>query len=420
MSRRVNMLSAVTIAKSKSAGMYADGGGLYLQVSNAGSKSWVFRFRFQGRRRDMGLGALPSVGLVAARDRAFECRRLLMQGADPIEARNAERRSIQTRGVTFRQAFETFFGLKRKSLSNAKHLKQWPATMSAYVFPSIGDRPVAEVQTGEILDVLTPVWFEKPETGRRLLQRIEAVFKSAILRGHRERASPCIGVVQELGNRHRAVVNHRSLPYQEVPDFIAELRNSKCLPATRLAFEWLILTATRSGETRLANWKEIDERSGLWTLSPERTKARRRHVVPLSPRCLEILSEARACYSESLLIFPGSKPGAPLSDMTLTKVLRDMGLAHRATPHGFRSSFKTWCAEVARVRDEVSEACLAHQIKDKVKAAYLRSDFLDERRPLMATWSMHCASPASQSAKPPGIPYDPLLGTVAARDLEEV
>ena len=307
MTKRVNRLSAVTVAKSKGAGMYADGGGLYLQVSNSGSKSWVFRFRFQGRRRDMGLGALPSVGLVAARDKAFECRRLLMQGVDPIEARGAERRSTQARDVTFRQAFETFFELKRKSLSNAKHLKQWPATMSAYVFPSMGDRPVAEVQTGEILDVLTPVWFEKPETGRRLLQRIDAVFKSAILRGHRERASPCIGVVQELGNRHRTVVNHRSLPYQEVPDFLAELRNSKCLPATRLAFEWLILTATRSGETRLANWREIDERSGLWTLSPERTKARRRHVVPLSPRCLEILSEARAHYLQVVAHFSGQQ-----------------------------------------------------------------------------------------------------------------
>jgi len=411
MTRRVNRLSAVTVAKAKNAGMYADGGGLYLQVSSSGSKSWVFRFRFQARRRDMGLGALPSVGLAIARDKAFECRRLLMQGVDPIEARDDERRSSSRRGVTFRQAFETFFELKRKSLSNAKHLKQWPATMSAYVFPHIGDRPIAQVQTGEILDVLTPVWFDKPETGRRLLQRIEAVFKSAILRGHRERASPCIGVVQELGNRHRTVVNHRSLPYQQVPGFIAELRNSKCLPATRLAFEWLILTATRSGETRLANWKEIDKRAALWMLSPERTKARRRHVIPLSPRCLEILSEARAHYPESALVFPGSKLGAPLSDMTLTKVLRDMGLAHRATPHGFRSSFKNWCAEVERVRDEVSEACLAHQIKDKVKAAYLRSDFLDERKALMAAWSMHCASSASQSARD-----EPSICAAAARE----
>src|SRR5262245_49486102 len=197
MTRHVNRLTAVAVGKAKSAGMYADGGGLYLQVSTAGSKSWVFRFRFQGRRRDMGLGAVPSVGLAVARDKAFDCRRLLMQGVDPIEARDDERRSSHSRGVTFRHAFETFFELKRKNLSNAKHLKQWPATLSAYVFPIIGDRPVAEVQTGEILDVLTPVWFDKPETGRRLLQRIEAVFKSAILRGHRERASPCIGVVQE-------------------------------------------------------------------------------------------------------------------------------------------------------------------------------------------------------------------------------
>src|SRR5205823_14783044 len=190
-----------------------------------------------------------------------------------------------------------------------------------------------------------PIWFDKPETGRRLLQRLEAVFRSAILRGHRERACPCIGVVQELGVRHRTVTNHRSLPYAEVPEFITELRNSKCQPVTRLAFEWLILTATRSGETRLATWAEIDISTALWTLSPDRTKARRKHVVPLPQRCLEILQEARALFPGSDLIFPSTKPSTPLSDMTLTKVLRDMALADRATPHGFRSSFKNWCAE---------------------------------------------------------------------------
>src|SRR5262249_55955539 len=159
----------------------------------------------------------------------------------------------------------------------------------------------------------SPVWFEKPETGRRLLQRIEAVFKSAILRGQRERASPCIGVVQELGTRHRVVTNHPSLPYQEVPRFIAGLQSSSCLPSTRLAFEWLILTATRSGETRLATWDEIDEAAQLWTLTMDRTKSRRRHVVPLSSRCIEILSEARQLCPSSHLIFPGNNQGPPLS-----------------------------------------------------------------------------------------------------------
>jgi integrase len=370
--------------------MHADGNGLYLQLSKTGTKNWVFRFRHQGKRRDMGLGALADVGLASARAKASEARRLLLQGIDPIKSRTAARDSARVDQVTFRQSFETFFEVKRKSLSNAKHLGQWPSTMATYVFPSIGDRPVSDVQTAEILDLLTPIWFDKPETAKRVLQRIEAVIRSAILRGHRERASPCIGVVQELGTRHRTVVSHRALPYTEVPDFIARLRSSHSLPSTRLAFEWLILTATRSGETRLAHWKEVDEREGLWILPRERTKTRRSHAVPLAPRCLEILRRARTFFPSSDLIFPGSKPGSPLSDMTFTKLLRDMGLAHRATAHGFRSSFKNWSAEVARARDEVSEACLAHQIKDKVKAAYLRADFLEERTSLMRSWATYC------------------------------
>jgi hypothetical protein len=216
MASRVHRLSALAVEKTKTAGMYPDGGGLYLQISKSGAKSWVFRFRHAERRRDMGLGAVQAVGVVAARQKAIEYRRLLTQGLDPIDARAEQRQSARNRGVTFRQAFETFFKLKQKSLSNAKHLKQWSATMSTYVFPTIGHRPIGDISTGEILEMLSPVWFEKPETGRRLLQRIEAVFKSAILRGHRERASPCIGVVQELGTRHRTIVNHRSLPHAEV------------------------------------------------------------------------------------------------------------------------------------------------------------------------------------------------------------
>jgi integrase len=390
MPKRINRLTTVQIAGLKKRGMYADGNGLYLQLSEAGTKNWVFRFRHQRKRRDMGLGALVDVGLASARAKAFEARRLLLQGIDPIKSRAAARVSAAVDRITFRQSFETFFEVKGKSLSNAKHLRQWPSTMSNYVFPFIGNRPVADVQTAEILELLTPIWFDKPETAKRVLQRIEAVIRSAILRGHRERASPCIGVVQELGTRHRTVTSHRSLPYKEVPQFIAALRSSNCLPSTRLAFEWLVLTATRSGETRLARWQEVDEREGLWILAKERTKTRRSHVVPLAPRCLEILRQARALFPSSDLIFPGSKPDSPLSDMTFTKLLRDMGLAHRATAHGFRSSFKNWSAEVARTRDEVSEACLAHQIKDKVKAAYLRADFLEERTTLMCIWADHC------------------------------
>jgi integrase len=267
--------------------------------------------------------------------------------------------------------------------------------MRDYVYPHIGDKAVADVTAGDIVAVLTPIWFEKPETAKRVLQRVEAVFKSAILHGHRKLASPCVGVAQELGTRHRKTEHHRALPYAQVPDFLVRLRAGPSWPATRLAFEWLILTATRSGETRLAQWAEIDEQAALWTIPAERMKAKRPHSVPLSPRCLEILQALRAVHpsAPSDLLFPSMKAGSPLSDMTLTKVLRDMGLAHTATVHGMRSSFKVWCAEAAKVRDEVSEAALAHVIPEKVRAAYLRTAFLEERKPLMAAWAKFCCEP---------------------------
>jgi integrase len=344
----------------------------------------------------MGLGAIHEVSLSKARERADAARRLHRQGIDPIAARDADKQKQPAAFVTFRKAFETYFTAKRQSLANAKHKAQWRSTMETYVFPAIGDRPIAEVTTRDVLDVLSPIWFEKPETAKRVLQRIEAVFKSAILRGDREKASPCVGVAQELGTRHRKAINHRALPHTEVPDFLSRLRASPSWPATRLAFEWLILTATRSGETRLARWTEIDEGAALWKIPAERMKAKRLHVVPLSQRCLEILHALRAIYPSApdVLLFPGTKTNAPLSHMTLTKVLRDMGLADKATVHGMRSAFKIWCAEVAKIRDEVSEAALAHAIAEKVRAAYLRTDFLEERKLLMEAWAAYCMSGA--------------------------
>ncbi len=393
MARTHNRLSqgAVNCANP---GMHADGGGLYLQVTvgTAGqrNKSWLFRYAVGGRERQMGLGSLVNVKLSHARQKAAECRSLRWEGLDPIDARETARRVAVEGVITFRRAFDTFFVTKRKSLSNAKHAEQWRSTMEAYVFPSIGNRPVADIETRDILDLLAPIWFAKAETARRVLQRIEAVFKSAILRGHRQRASPCVGVKEELGTRHRKTTHHRALPCGQVPAFVGDLRVSNSRPATKLAFEWLVLTTTRSGETRLARWNEIDERAALWTIPGERMKAKRPHVVPLSKRCLEILREARALYPSSDLVFPGAKRDAPLSDMAFTKALRDMGYGEQATPHGMRSAFKVWCAEVAKTRDEVSEAALAHTIPEKVRAAYLRTDFLQERKALMAAWAKFC------------------------------
>jgi integrase len=251
------------------------------------------------------------------------------------------------------------------------------------VFPAIGQRPVGEIGAAEVIDILKPIWNTKRETARRVLQRMRVVFEAAIVRGERDKASPTIGVATVLGSRNRKLEHHPAMPYADVPAFVSRLRRLEGWPATRLSFEFLILTASRSGEVRLSTWDEIDIDAALWNVPAERMKARVEHSVPLSHRAVAILRETRAAYPGSVFVFPGTKPGLPLSDMTLTKVLRDAGLNGKATTHGFRSSFKDWCAEVARVRDEVSEAALAHKIPDKVRAAYLRTRFLDERRKLM-------------------------------------
>ena len=244
-----------------------------------------------------------------------------------------------------------------------------------------------------MIDLLTPIWFDKPETAKRVLQRIETVFKSAIVRGIRERASPCVGVAEELGTKHREVQHHASLPWQDVPKFIATLCQpvKRRLPMTALALEFLILTATRSGETRGALWSEMDLNTAAWIIPKERMKARNPHRIPLGPRCIEILRAARLLNPTSSLVFEATKRDKPLSDMTFTKLLRDQKLD--ATAHGFRSSFKVWAAEIAKTPHEVSESALAHSIPDKVVAAYLRTDFFEERRALMAAWGAHCLAP---------------------------
>jgi integrase len=260
--------------------------------------------------------------------------------------------------------------------------------METYVFPRIGDRPVGEVTSGEVLAVLEPIWHSKRETAKRVLQRMRAVFDAAILRNWRERASPCIGVAQALGGTaHRVVQHHRALPYEQVPSFLKLLHASHARPETKLALEWLILTATRSGETRNAAWSEIDDARGIWTIPTTRMKGGREHQVPLPQRCLEILADARRFGPSTQMLFPNARTGKALSDMAFTKLLRDLDLAAQATAHGFRSSFRDWATEVDKIREVVAEAALAHSVSDKTEAAYRRTTYLDERRALMQRWA---------------------------------
>ena len=315
----------------------------------------------------------------------------------PHFGRRASAKSqVVPRPVTFRAAFESYFEMKEQQLSNPKHAGQWRSTLEAYVLPAIGATPVASVTPAQVIDILKLVWTDKPETAKRVLQRMRVVFEAAIVRGDRLAAAPTTGVSTVLGQRKRSSQHHHAaLPYTQVPAFVARLRSLPARLSTRLAFEFLILTATRSGEVRLASYAEMNEADRTWTIPAQRMKAREAHVIPLSSRALEILALLGDARPPADLLFPGRNLGQPMSDMTLTKLLRDAGLAGQATAHGFRSSFKDWCAERMKVRDEVSEAALAHTIPDKVRAAYLRTRFLDERRDLMQAWSNYVTQKCS-------------------------
>jgi integrase len=395
-------------------GLHPDGGNLYLQVTLAADgktkrRSWILRYTLADRQRYMGLGAeRDGVGLAEARAAAEVARALLRKGTDPIEARDAEnakaRAEIEAQTAaaaaktTFRQVFEPYFEKRARTLTNGKHVWQWRATVEKYAAAFL-DKPVADVRPSEIVTALEPIWHTKPETARRTLERLRLVFDSAILHEFRKTANPCTGVAKELGNnRPKVKGHHRALPHKLVPTFIARLRVSNSWPATKAAFEFLILAAARSGEVRHATWSEIDEAAALWTIPASHMKANKAHVVPLSPRCLEILKTLRGFYpsSPTSLLFPSPKGNVPISDMTMVKVMRDLGFADQGVPHGFRSSFRDWATEIAKAREVVAEACLAHGSPDATEAAYRRATYLDtgERGELMNAWAKHCCTPA--------------------------
>jgi integrase len=373
------------------AGEHHDGGGLFLRVDSSGARRWVQRITIKGRegRVKRGLGPYPLVTLEMARDASTDMRRAAREGRDLAH----ERRLAVAKSTTFKQAFDEHFENRRKTLSNEQHIWQWRATMETYIFPRIGSRPVADITHAEIIDVLKRIWHGKPVTARRLLQRIKIVFKSAILKGQRERANPCEGVAEELGRQNHEVRHQPAMPYREVPGFVMKLRTCNSNEMTKLAFEWLILTATRSDETRGALKAEVLEDEQLWVIPKERMKGRVEHVVPLPPRCLEILAEALLLRPDSPLLFPSPLRGKDqLSDAVFNKVLRKFGYKGVAVSHGFRSSFRDWATEVDKCREVVAEAALAHAVPDKTEAAYRRAKYPEERVGLMQRWAVHCAS----------------------------
>jgi integrase len=375
--------------------MYSDGNGLNLRVERPGTKQWVQRVTIAGKRSMLGLGGYPAVSLADARELAAANQRAVKQGRDPLaEKRQAAEERRRPAVPSFSEAAERVIEMRRPTWSNAKHAAQWTSTLATYAHPVIGRKPVDEITTGDVLTIMTPIWTTKPETASRVRQRLETVFDWVVAQGWRPDNPAGRAITRALPRVSRVKRHHAALPVLDVPAALKTVRESGADLATRLAFEFLALTAARSNEARLATWREMDLQSATWKAPAERMKARREHKVPLSGRSLEILGEARELNGhDTELVFPAGRRGKTLSDMTLTVLLRRLGIP--AVPHGFRSSFKDWCMEVRGGDDRwfLSEAALAHNLGGPTQMAYARSDLLELRRPLMDEWAEFLSTP---------------------------
>ncbi len=407
MGRTLNRLPPNAPNKKTEPGLYADGGGLYLQITNAGVKSWLFRFTLDGKARAMGLGACHAVTLADARDRATKCRKLLTEGLDPIQSRNdenAKARLAAAKVMTFKQCAEAYIESHKAGWRNEKHKWQWQNTLERFVYPKLEDISVQDVDVALVKKILEPIWTSKTETATRVRGRIESILDWATASEYRKGENPARwrGHLENLlprPSKVRKVVHHAALPYAEIGDFIATLRKQEGIAA--LALEFLILTAGRTSEVIGATWKEINLKEEIWTIPADRIKAGRQHRVPLSSRALAILKTMQSMKAENTdYIFPGLKQSRPLSNTAMLMLLRRMN-RDDLTSHGFRSSFRDWCAEQSHYPREVAEAALAHVIGDKTEAAYRRGDLFDKRRQMMDAWARYCIMPKSKEVVVP-------------------
>jgi integrase len=404
----LHRLKAVTV-KNANPGRHADGGGLYLQVTaNPGGAprgSWLFRYERAGRERWMGLGSIDEVDLKKAREVAADKRRLLRDGIDPlaqIEVQQAETALAAARATTFDQCADDYIKDNRAAWRNAKHAQQWRNTLSAFVTPVFGKLPVAAIDTALVLKVLKPIWTTKAETANRVRGRIETILDAAKVNGYRNGENPArwrghLDKLLPARSKVRAVKHHPALPYAKLGAFMEELAERPA-PAAR-ALEFTILTACRTNEVLGATWEEVDFAKKVWTVPKFRMKGNREHRVPLSDAAIAVLQRIQETRN-SEYVFPGESNGSPLSGMGMLMLLRRMGRSD-VTVHGFRSSFRDWCAECTNYPREVAEAALAHAIEDKTEGAYQRGDLFDKRRKLMDAWAEFCGK-ASVEGDPAG------------------
>lgn len=371
-------LSAVSVKAANLPGKYYDAHGLFLRVEVSGSKRWVQRLTIQGKQREIGLGAAGLVSLAEARNMAIDNRKLARAGGDPLAAKH---NNIML--PTFNEAVQKVIELYQPTWTNEKHAAQFRSTLATYAGPVIGAKRVSDITTADVLRVLTPIWTSKAETARRVKQRIGTVMQWAIAQGYRT-DNPSAALAQALPKQGQKVQHRKSLPYGEVAACISVIRASDAMLSTKLALEFLILTAARSGEVRGATWDEIDLERQVWVIPADRMKAKTEHVVPLAGRAVEILAEAKQLGSAGL-VFPGMKEAKPMSDMTMSKLVKELGFA--SDVHGFRTSFRVWVQEKTNTPFEVAEKALAHKTSNKVVAAYARSDLFEKRRALMEAWA---------------------------------
>ncbi|PLC06078.1 integrase [Variovorax sp. RO1] len=389
-------MGALEVSRITRRGMNFVGGvaGLGMNVNAGGSRSWVLRARVGGIRRDMGLGGYPDVTLAQARESARAAREQMRHGLDPIEEGKAMRSALiasRAAAITFSKAATLYIEAHEASWKNAKHRQQWENTLNTYAKPEIGSLLVRDVELPQVLNVLEPIWKEKTETASRLRGRVESVLDWATASGYRTGPNPArwkghLDKLLPAPGKIAKTDHHRALPYRQIGEFMTRLRQAEGVGAR--ALEFTILTAARSGEVRGATWGEFDLDGALWVVPAERMKAKKEHRVPLSDRAVELL-RAQLEISHSDFAFPAPK-GGMLSDMTLTAVLRRMEVD--AVPHGFRSTFRDWCAEQTQYPNEVAEMALAHAVGNKVEAAYRRGDLLEKRIQLMKDWAAYATA----------------------------
>ena len=377
-------MERLTVTKAKAItepGMYRADPTLYMHVSSGGAKSWIQRIAVNGRRRDIGLGSFALVTLAEARDKAFANRRLVQGGRDPL----ADKR--RTKAPTFSEAAQRTFEANRPRWRNAKHVASWMQLLEKRAIPAIGAMRVDQISREDVLRILTPIWTKHPEVARKTRQRIRSVLAWAQAHGYVEHNVAGDGIDGALPTMPKQKRHYRALPYQDVTAALATIEASRASLAAKLCLRFVVLTACRSGEARATTWRDIDEDARLWVIPGDRMKGGAEHRQPLNDAALVVLAEARKLDDGSGWLFPSpARRGRLLSDMSLTKVLRDTGLAERATVHGFRTCFRTWASERTNADHAVMELSLAHAVGSAVERAYARSDMLAKRRRLMDQW----------------------------------